>query len=91
MTEAYKEILEVESHKPVHLEYFGVRTAERGEMRIGAVEMKRYSECSVSPAPDNDVIVAAVAVVRSQTLITTLETVGKERLTEAVPGWCRKI
>jgi hypothetical protein len=32
--------------------------ADRGEMRIGAVEVKRYEECSVSPGPDNDLPVA---------------------------------
>jgi hypothetical protein len=47
-------------------------------VRIGAVEMRRYEECTASPAPDNDVIVAAVLAVWTDTLISTLKVTAKE-------------
>jgi hypothetical protein len=59
-------------------EGFGLMIAERGEMRIGAAEMRRHEVCTVAPAPDNDVIVAAVVVAGSQTLISTLKFAAKE-------------
>jgi hypothetical protein len=51
---------------------------ERREMRIGAIEMQRCEECSVSPSPGNDVMVASVAVIWSQTPISTFKIVGTE-------------
>jgi hypothetical protein len=37
------------------------------------VERRRYEECKIAPAPDNDVIVAAVVVALPDTLISTLK------------------
>jgi hypothetical protein len=50
----------------------------RGETRVAVVEQKCYEECTAAPAPDADVIVAAVLVVWTDTLITTLKMVRKE-------------
>jgi hypothetical protein len=50
----------------------------RGESGIGAIEMKRYEACSVSPAPDSHMIVAAVLVTWTDSLITTVKMAGKE-------------
>jgi hypothetical protein len=51
---------------------------DRGEMRVGAVEMKCYDVCSVAPAPDSDLIVAEVVVIWYDTMIATLKVAGKE-------------
>jgi hypothetical protein len=74
MTEVDNRMLGVECHEAIPWEHFGRLMEERAEMRIGAVEMKRYEECSATPAPDNDVIVAAVLLTWSHTLISTLKT-----------------
>jgi hypothetical protein len=78
MTEADKEILQVESHLAVPWEHFAEMMAGRGETRIGAVEMKHSEDSSVSPGRDNDVIVAAGVMVWSDMLIATVKTAGKE-------------
>jgi hypothetical protein len=57
-------MLGVESHGAIPWERFGRLMGKRGEMRLWAVEMKRCEECSVSPAPDNNVIVGTVLVTR---------------------------
>jgi hypothetical protein len=53
-------------------------TIDLGEMMLEAVEQKLYEECSVAPGPGNDVIVAEVLVIWSESLITVLNVAGKE-------------
>jgi hypothetical protein len=78
MTEADKKTLDVESHEALPWEHFETLTAVRGESRIGAPEMKRYEDCSVSPAPDNDVMVSTVFVPWSESVIATWKTSGMQ-------------
>jgi hypothetical protein len=60
---------------------------DQGEMVYTAIEQKRYEECSVVPGPDNDVIVAIVLVISTDTLVTTLKMSGKEDWPQALTAF----
>jgi hypothetical protein len=77
MTEGDKYMLAIDVHQAVPCEQFRNLIFESGETRFAAVEQKRYEERSAVPGPGNDVIVAAVLVVWSDTMITTLKGASK--------------
>jgi hypothetical protein len=70
-------MLQVEK-QAVRWERFKELVSERGQMDVGAVEMRRYGDCTVGPAPDNDVIVVAVPVVWTSSLISGRKLTGME-------------
>jgi hypothetical protein len=74
-TEADKAMLTVDHLQAVPWEHFKECTEALGEMMIGAVEMMRFEECTVAPGPGNDVIVASVLVVWTETIISTMKLV----------------
>jgi hypothetical protein len=78
MTEADKHMSALTDKQAVPREQFRELIAGRGEMEVGAIEQKRYEECSLLPGPTNDVIVAAVIVSWSGTLISVLNEFGRD-------------
>jgi hypothetical protein len=76
MTEVDKHMLAVEDHQARCWEQFRELINERGESRFAAIERKRYEKCSL--APENDVVVAAVLVVWSDTRIPTVKVARKD-------------
>jgi hypothetical protein len=58
MTDADRFMSRVEEHQPVPWEQFGELLAERGEMDVGAVQLRRFEDSTVPPGPSNDVMVA---------------------------------
>jgi hypothetical protein len=73
MTQDDKHMLTARDLQHVSWEHFMACIEGRGEMMVAVVEQKRHKEGTVAPGPDNDVIVAAVLVVWTDTLITTVE------------------
>jgi hypothetical protein len=71
-------VLGVEAHQTVSWEQFKDIIADTGGVKYGVVEQKRYEECTVARDPDNDVIVAAVLVTWTETLIMTLKVARKD-------------
>jgi hypothetical protein len=76
MTVADKHMLAANAHQEIPWEQFIDLIVERRESRFAAVEQKRYEEYSPVFGPGNDVIVAAVRIVWSETRITTLIVAG---------------
>lgn len=77
-TEANKFMFGINCKEAVPWDEFKDRIADRGDMKFSVLEQQRYEECSVTPVPDNDVIVAVVPVIWTDQLITKLKVAGKE-------------
>jgi hypothetical protein len=74
MTKADQRMLGYQEHEPVPCEVFGDMMAERGGCRIGAVKIRRGGPRTTGASPHNDVALATVFVVCSETLVSAWKT-----------------
>jgi hypothetical protein len=72
-SEAAQYMFNVPDKEALPWDKFRDRIASTGETQFRAVEQQRFEPCSGSPGPNNEVIVGAVLVIRTESMITTLK------------------
>jgi hypothetical protein len=80
----------IEGKRPVSWEQFKEELRTNGEHFFTAIDQQRHEDCSIPPGPGNDVIVAPVLVIWTDTMITTLKTSSIGDWPQALETWNTK-
>jgi hypothetical protein len=86
-TRADQHMLGIEGKRPVPWEQFTEIIRTEGGPKYTAIEQKRHEERSVAPGPGNDVMVAEILAIWTDTLVVTLKMASSGDWPHAFSAW----